>query len=81
MAKYLKCMYQGYRCLSVLNVMLLCLTLWLGGVCTDNDTKDDDEANDGDTQGMIESLSVDKPNEKLPSPVKGLPICSLLWNL
>ena len=45
-------------------MMLLCLTLWLGGVCTDDDDANDDDAKDNDGQSMIVNGSlVDKPNE------------------
>ena len=43
-------------CICIPNMTLVCLTLWLGEVCTD----DDDDANDD--PGRRNSL-VDKPNE------------------
>ena len=42
------------------NVKFLCLTLWQGEVCREND----DDANDDDAQSMIvQGPLVDKPNE------------------
>ena len=59
--KYLMCIYWKHMYLYILNVKFLCLTLWQGEVCTDDD--DDTNANN-DRQNMIvyDSL-VDKPNE------------------
>ena len=52
----------------------VCLNLWLGEVCTDDNADDDDDA-----QSMIVSGSLaDKQNEKLPLSVKGLLTCSSL---
>ena len=42
--KYLMCIYQRHRCISVPNMKILCLNLWLVEVCTDY--ANDDDAND-----------------------------------
>ena len=34
--KYLTCIPEGYRCLCIPNMKLLCLILLLGEVCTDD---------------------------------------------
>ena len=41
--KYLMCIYRGHRCIWVPNMKLLCLILWLGEVCTDDDTNADND--------------------------------------
>ena len=40
--KYVMCIYEGHRCVSVSNMKFLCLKLWLGEVCTDANANDDD---------------------------------------
>ena len=61
-------------CICIPNMKFLCLTMWQGEVCADDDDADDDDANtdadanddddDDDRQSMIVSGSlVDKPNE------------------
>ena len=42
--KYLMCIDEGHGCICVPNMKLLCLILWLGEVCTDDDASAD--AND-----------------------------------
>ena len=38
--KYLMCTYEGHRCTCVPNMKFVCLTLWLGEVCTDGTNAD-----------------------------------------
>ena len=42
------CIYWGQMGIFIPNMNFLCLTLWLGGVCTDNNANDD--ANDDHAQ-------------------------------
>ena len=54
--------YQQHNCIRVPNMKFICLTLWLGEVCTDANA--DDANTDNDAQSMIVQGSlVDKPNE------------------
>ena len=39
------CMYEEHRCISILNMKFLRLTLWLGQLLADDDANDND-AND-----------------------------------
>ena len=50
--KYLMCMYGGYRYICVPNMKFVCLTLWLGEVCTEATTEDAnaDNTNTDDAQ-------------------------------
>ena len=66
--------YEGHRCISVLNMKFLCLTLFLGEVCTDvnADTKTPNE------QSMIVQGSlVDKPN--VPKTPQSYIKCTFLF--
>ena len=65
-------------CMSITNMKFLCLTLWQGEVCTDNNTNDNDANDDG--QSMIEKGSlVDKPIEPKIQSIPGkLPT---IWSL
>ena len=38
--------YEGHRCMCVPNMKFVCLTLWLGEVCTDGNTDDYDTNTD-----------------------------------
>ena len=60
----LMCIYGGHRCICVPNMKFLCLTLWQGEVCTDDDDANDDANanNDGKSMIVLGSL-VDKPNK------------------
>ena len=44
--KYLMCIYEGHRCTCVPKKKSVCLTLWLGEVCTDANTNNDDAKTD-----------------------------------
>ena len=54
-------MYGGHMCICKPNVKFLCLTLWQGEVCTDDDA-DDANANDGQSM-IVQDPLVDQPNE------------------
>ena len=57
------CIYQGYMGIFLPNMKVLCVTLWLRGVCTDNADANDD-TNDDDAQSMtVKGSLVDKPNK------------------
>ena len=45
MTKYLMCIYWGHICIFTSNMKFLSLILWLGGLCTD---ADNGNANDAD---------------------------------
>ena len=49
--KYFICTYQGHMGTFMPNMKFLCVTLWLGGVCTDanNYVTNGNSANDDDT--------------------------------
>ena len=40
--KYLMCIYEGHKCITVPNRKFVCLTLWLGELCTDANIYADD---------------------------------------
>ena len=56
MTKYLMCIYLEHMCIFVQNMKFLCITMWLGGLYTNNaNDNTDDNANDDDGQSMIVS--------------------------
>ena len=58
------CIYGGHRFICVPNMKFVCQILWLGEVCTDTNTDDNDTNTNNDEQSMIVQGSlVDKPNE------------------
>ena len=61
--KYLMCIYGGHICICIPNMKFLCLTLWQGKVCTDDDANDDDTNTNDNRQSMIEGSLADKRNE------------------
>ena len=73
MTKYLMCIYGGHMCMCIPHMKFLCLTLWQGEVCTDDD---DDDANAG--QSMIDKALVDKPNEPKDGRHMGLHILRVI---
>ena len=48
MAKYIMCIYWGHMCIFRLNMKILSLILWLGGLCTDAGDADYTDADDDD---------------------------------
>ena len=59
------------------NMKFLCLTLWLGELCTDDNDSDSEAwqqrcwAMDDGKSKIVKDTSVDKPNEPKRSKVKG----------
>ena len=54
------CTYGGHMCICILNVKFLCLTLCWGGVCTDDNDANANDANDGQSM-VVQGSLVDKP--------------------
>ena len=50
-------------CICIPYMRFLCLTLWQGEVCTDDDDDDADDTNDNGQSMIVQGPLVDKPNE------------------
>ena len=58
------CIYHEDMGIFIPNMKFLCVTLWLEGMCTDDDEDTNIDNNDDDGQSMIvEGYLADKPNE------------------
>ena len=52
------CIYGGRICKFISNMKFLCLTLWQGEVCKDDDTNADANADDDDANDNEQSMPV-----------------------